>query len=484
MIAFRAVFFLIGSLLTILAFTMVIPLGVELLIFKTRQWQGFAISAFITGLVGTLLALSSRSGGKIELRVREAFVLTAASWVCTSLFAALPFFWSSLSLDYLDSWFESVSSLTTTGATVLYRLEKVPKGILLWRALLQWLGGTGIIVMAMTVLPILRIGGMQLFRSEFSDRSEKILPRVSQIATAILSIYLFFTVSCGLLLYLAGMGWFDAVCHAMATVSTGGLSTKDMSIFSFHSIAIELILIFYMVIGGTTFILFVKLWHGNYRAVWQDSQLRAYLGLIGIASLSGALWLWAKQDMGFLTGLRHSAFAVVSVITSTGYITEDYSSWGPFPFVLFFLLSLTGGCTGSTSGGMKILRFQVLIAVAMAHLHQLRRPHGIYLPTYQSQKISENISTSVFTFITLYGFCIILLAGGLSILGLDFVTSLSGAASALGNLGPGLGQMIGPSGTYADLESGPKALLMFGMVLGRLELLTILVLFMPSFWKD
>lgn len=484
MIAFRAVFYLIGILLSVIAVAMLIPLSVDLFIYRTGGWRGFAISAFITGFVGTLLVLSNRYEGKTELRVREAFLLTAASWISSSFFAGLPFFWSSLSLGFYDCWFESVSALTTTGSTVLAHLDKVSKGVLLWRALLQWLGGTGIIVMAMTILPILRIGGMQLFRNEFSDRSEKILPRVSQIASAILSIYFLFTLICTILLHLAGMKWFDAICHAMGTVSTGGLSTKDLSIGAFHSLSIELILIVFMLIGGTTFILFVKLWHRNFKAVWHDSQLRVYLGIIGIATLLSTVWLMIHQDFDFLSGLRHSIFAVVSVITSTGYSTEDYNLWGSFPLVLFFVLSLIGGCTGSTAGGIKIFRFQVLFAVALSHMRQLRRSHGVYLPTYQSQKISENISTSVFTFITLYAFCLIMLAGGLSICGLDFITSLSGAASALGNLGTGLGPLIGPNGTMASLDIAPKCLLMFGMILGRLELLAILILFMPSFWKD
>ena len=463
---------------------MLIPLSVDLLIYKAHGWRGFAISAFVTGLVGTLLILSNRSSRKIKLGVREAFLLTAGSWVATSFFAGLPFFWSPLSLSFLDCWFESVSSLTTTGSTILSHLDNIPKGILLWRSLLQWLGGTGIIVMAMTVLPILRIGGMQVFRNEFSDRSERILPRVSQIASAILSIYFIFTLACAVFLHLAGMKWFDAICHAMATVSTGGLSTKDLSIGAFHSFAIELVLMVFMVIGGTSFLLFIKLWHQNFKAVWQDSQLRVYLSIIGVSSLLMALWLSWHQGFGFLDSLRHASFAVVSVVTSTGYATEDYILWGPFPLVLFFLLSIIGGCTGSTSGGIKVFRFQVLLAVALSHLRQLRHPHGIYVPSYQSQKISENISTSVLTFITLYAFCLIMLAGGLSICGLDFISSLSGAASSLGNLGPGLTPLIGPQGSFTGLDIGPKCVLMFGMVLGRLELLTVLILFMPSFWRD
>lgn len=484
MIAFRAVFFLIGILLSISAVAMFIPLSVELIVYKTQGWRGFAISAFITGLVGTLLILSNQSRRKIKLGVREAFLLTVGSWVTTSFFAGLPFFWSSLPLNFLDSWFEAVSSLTTTGATALTQLDKAPRGILLWRSLLQWLGGTGIIVMAMTILPILRIGGMQVFRNEFSDHSEKILPRVSQIASAILSIYFVFTFTCAVLLHLAGMKWFDAICHAMTTVSTGGLSTKDLSIGAFHSLAMELILMIFMVIGGMTFILFIKLWRQNFKSVWQDSQLRTYLSFIGGASLLAALWLNFNQGFGFLDSFRHASFAVISVITSTGYSTEDYVLWGSFPLVLLFLLSIIGGCTGSTSGGVKVFRFQVLLTVALSHMRQLRRPHGIYVPSYHNQKVSETISTSVLTFITLYAFCLIMLTGGLSICGLDFMTSLSGASSSLGNLGPGITPLIGPQGSFSTLNGGAKCILMFGMILGRLELLAVLVLLMPSFWRD
>jgi trk system potassium uptake protein TrkH len=463
---------------------MLIPLSMELFIYRTDGWRGFVVSAFLTGLVGTLLVLSNRAQGKTELHLREAFLLTSASWGLISFFAGLPFFWSSLGLDFLDCWFEAVSSLTTTGSTILVNLDKMPKGILLWRALLQWLGGTGIIVMAMSILPVLRIGGMQVFRNEYSDRSEKILPRVSQIASAILSIYFGFTLICSVSLHLAGMKWFDAICHAMSTVSTGGFSTKDLSIGAFHSFAIEMIIMIFMIIGGTSFILFVKLWHRNYKAVWKDSQLRIYLSIIAIASLLGTLWLYLNQKVDFLNSLRQSSFAVISVITSTGYATQDYTTWGPFPIVLFLLLSIVGGCSGSTSGGIKIFRFQVLVAVALSHMRQLRRPHGIYVPIYQSQKITENVSTSVFTFIILYTFCLIVISCGLSISGLDFVASISSAAAAIGNLGPGLTQAIGPLGTFTDLSVASKGILMFGMILGRLELLAILILFMPSFWRD
>lgn len=484
MIDLRSVLFLTGALLCGITVTMVVPLFAELLIYKTKLWAGFAMSIFICGFFGTALTLANRPDGKISLGMREAFLMTSLSWVVLSVFAGLPFYYSNLELSFTNACFESVSSLTTTGATVIDNLDNASKGILLWRALLQWLGGTGIIVMAMTIFPTLRIGGMQLFRSEFSDRSEKILPRVSQIATAILVAYTFFTIACAILLYWAGMPTFDSICHAMGTVSTGGLSTRDASIGAYNNPIIEIITIAFMILGGSTLILYVRLWNGDTKAIRRDSQLKAYLGVILFASLVISMWHWGINKIDFLTSLRQGTFATVSIITSTGFVIADYSKWGNFPVMIFFILSLIGGCTGSTAGGIKIFRFQVLFALTRTHLLQLRRPHGVYVPLYQDQKISDSIAFSVFTFITLYCFCLIALACFLSAMGLDFITSLSSAASAIGNVGPGLGDLVGPHTSFSKLAEGPKLVMMLGMIIGRLELLTVLVLFMPSFWRD
>lgn len=319
---------------------MIIPLLTELLIYQSPLWPGFLVSIFICGFFGVALALANRPYGKIVLGMREAFLMTSLSWVILSVFAGLPFYYSNLNLNFVNACFEAVSSLTTTGSTVIEHLEGTPKGILLWRALLQWLGGTGIIVMAMTIFPTLRIGGMQLFRSEFSDRSEKILPRVSQIATAILAAYTFFTVLCAVLLYWAGMGIFDAICHAMATVSTGGLSTQDASIGAYNSPLIEFIVIIFMIIGGSTLILYVRLWNGDSKAIRRDSQLKAYLATLLIASLIICLWNWGVNKIDFLTSLRQGTFTTVSTITTTGFITADYGSLGKFPaYILFYFKS-------------------------------------------------------------------------------------------------------------------------------------------------
>jgi len=480
----RSVLFLTGTLLTGLTLAMVIPFLTEFFIYDSLYWAEFLISIFICGFFGGALSFANRPHGPIVLGMREAFLVTSLSWVVLSVFAGLPFYYSNLDLNFTNACFEAVSSLTTTGSTVIKGLDRSPKGILLWRAILQWLGGTGIIVMAMTIFPTLRIGGMQLFRSEFSDQSEKILPRVSQIASAILTAYVFFTVVCGILLYWAGMAPFDAICHAMASVSTGGLSTKDASIGAFNSPLIELIVIVFMILGGSTLILYVRLWNGDTKAIRRDSQLKVYLSVLCLASLAISIWNWGINKIDFLTSLRQGTFSAVSMITTTGFITADYGKWGGFPIMFFFILSLIGGCTGSTTGGIKIFRFQILFSLVKTQLMQLRRPHGVYVPLYQNQKVSDAVAFSVFTFVALYCFCLVILSLVFSSMGMDFIASLSGAASCLGNIGPGLGEHIGPHTSFASLSEAPKLAMMLGMILGRLELLTVLVLFMPTFWRD
>lgn len=485
MIDFRCVFFLTGILLSGLAITMSVPLGVELLWCEGNHWLGFLVSIFICGFFGSALVLSNRPQAKINLGMREAFLMTALSWIALSLFAGLPFYNNtSTDFTFTNAWFEAVSSLTTTGATVIEGLDHTSKGLLLWRALLQWLGGTGIVVMAMTIFPTLRIGGMQLFRSEFSDRSEKILPRLSQIVSGILSIYIVFTIVCALLLYWAGMTVFDAICHSMSTVSTGGFSTKDISFNFYNNPIIEIIVMIFMVLGGSTLMLFVRFWNGDTKVLGRDSQLRSYLLILCVTSMIVTFWRWFNSDTHFLEALRQGTFAIISIVTTTGFSNSDYGQWGFFYVMFFFILCFIGGCTGSTSGGIKVFRFQVLFALTKSHLMQLRRPHGVYVPLYQGHKISDSIAFSVFTFITLYCTCLILLALALAGMGLDFLTSLSGAAACMSNVGSGLGDFIGPHTSFAKLGDGPKYVMMVGMILGRLELLTVLVLFVPSFWRD
>lgn len=464
---------------------MAIPMLVELRD-QNQEWESFALSALIGIVLSLLFIFSTRSKDAINLRIQEVFLLTALSWIILCLFGGLPLFLSHyLHISFTDAIFESTSGLTTTGSTILINVENASRGILLWRALLQGIGGIGIIVMALTILPFLRIGGMQLFHSEFSDRSEKILPRVSQITSAIFLIYSLLIVTCIFLLALAGMTPFDALCHGLSTISTGGFSTHNDSINAYaDNIPVQIILMIFMVIGGSTLILFVRFGRGETRVLWQDAQMRSYLSVLGISTLLLSLWNIFVNHKNFSESLLDSSFSVISVITTTGFNTTDYSTWGGFPVVLFFFLMFTGGCTGSTSGGIKIFRFQVLFLIARMHLKLLRLPHGIFIPTYNKHPISEAITLSVLTFFTLYGFSFAAISAALALTDMDLVTSLSAAATALGNVGPGLGNVIGPAGTFAPLKNEAKWILIFAMILGRLELLTILILFTPSFWRD
>lgn len=474
---------IIGSLLAAIAVAMGVPALVDFVL-DDLDWQVFAASGLVTGFVSLVLILGTRVRDKAPMTVRQAFLLTTLAWVATATFGALPFMFSAMRLSFTDAFFEAMSGLTTTGSTVMSGLDTMPHGILLWRSILHWLGGIGIIVMAVAILPILRIGGMQLFKMESSDKTEKIKPRISQVAGGIATAYVSLTVACGLLLWLAGMTPFEAVNHAMSTLSTGGFSTSDSSVGHFRSAAVEWIIIAFMTIGGTSFILLITPWRRRRWAILRDSQFRWYLSFLGFFSLLLALWQWAVNDWSAHDSLRHAAFNVVSVVTTTGFASTDYSLWGGFPQVVFFILTFIGGSTGSTSGGIKIFRWEVLFAMAGIHLKRLMHPHGIFVIDFNKQRISDQVVDSVLGFMVLYVLSFAALALALTMTGLDAVTSLTGAATAISNVGPGLGEIIGPAGNFAPLPDTAKWLCSFGMLLGRLELFTVLVLFTRSFWRE
>jgi trk system potassium uptake protein TrkH len=482
MIDLRPVLFITGLFLSILAGGMCVP-AIADLAFDDQDWRVFAASGAVTMFAGVSLSLANRPRERFDISLRSAYLLTTLSWVSASFFGALPFMFSDLKLGLADAMFETMSGLTTTGSTVIVGLDDQPVGILLWRGILNFLGGIGIIAMAVAVLPFLRIGGMQLFRAESSDRSDKILPSVTQLALHLLVIYTAFVAFFSMALALAGMGPLDASTHAMAALATGGFSTKDASIGHYDSVAIEIILIVAMAVGGTTFTLFVRAWRGDFRSILKDSQLRWYLAISAIASIAIAAWQWLINAMEPLTALRHATFNVVSIMTTTGFASTDFGQWGAFPGVIFFLLMFIGGCTGSTSGAIKVFRLQVLYKIMRAQFRRTLYPHATFTPTYQGQPITESVIASVMTFITLYVVIWALLALGLALTGVDLVTALTGAAAALGNIGPGLGDIIGPAGTFQPLSDAAKWICTLGMMLGRLELLTVLLLLTPMFWR-
>ncbi len=478
---FRPIFLVIGLLLATLALMMLIPTAVDFLA-SNPDWEVFAISSGVTLFVGVAMALTSRAGA-MNLSIRQAFLMTTLSWLTLTFFASLPFVYTQLGLSFTDAFFEAMSGITTTGSTVITGLDGLTTGILLWRALLQWLGGIGIIVMAIAVLPILKVGGMQLFRMESSDQSEKALPRAAQVASAIGVIYLLLTVACAGAYWLAGMNGFESFAHAMTTIATGGFSTSDGSIGHFDSAWIDIIATVFMIIGALPFLLYLRTLQGNFRAMFSDSQVQCFLSTVTLAVLMAAGWLWLENGLGPILALRLASFNIVSIITGTGYATSDFSLWGSFALPIFFFIMFIGGCAGSTTCGIKIFRFQVLYAAARTQVHHLLQPHGVFIPYYNRRPISEEVIVSVLSFFFMWFLSFSLLALALGLLGLDFLTAFSAAATAIANVGPALGPIVGPSGTFQALSDEAKWLLSGGMLLGRLELFTVIVLFSRSFWR-
>ena len=481
MIDFRPILFIVGILLTTLAVAMTLPAMADA-IAANPDWQVFAASAALTFFIGIVLILTTRTG-KRRINLRQAFLLTALCWLVIPLVGALPFAYSLLDMDYSDAFFEAMSGVTTTGSTVIVGLDTAPPGILLWRALLQWLGGIGIIAMAITVLPMLQVGGMQLFRMESSDKSEKAMPRMAQVATWTGVIYLALTLVCAALYWSAGMSGFDSVAHAMTTIATGGFSTHDGSVGYFDSSLIDSIAVLFMIVGSLPFVLYLRAVRGAPGHLWRDRQVRLFVTILALAVAGMTFYLNMTRDVEALTALRLSAFNVISVITGTGYATADFGLWGGFAVAALFCMMFIGGCAGSTTCGLKIFRFQVLYAAAHIQLRRLLQPNGVFIPYYNNKPIEDSVLASVMAFFFLFILCWVALAVGLGLAGLDFLTATSGAASAIANVGPGLGPVIGPAGNFAGLPEPAKWLLAAGMLLGRLELFTILVLLMPSFWR-
>jgi len=478
---FRPVFLVIGILLSTLAVFMCIPAIVDLHA-GNPDWQVFAASAGVTLFVGVAMAFASNSGGR-NLTVRQAFLMTTLAWLFLTIFAAMPLRFSELGLSYTDSFFEAMSGLTTTGSTVITGLNTAPPGILIWRALLQWVGGIGIIVMAIAILPLLRVGGMQLFRMESSDQSDKAMPRAAQVASVIGIIYVLLTLAWAGGYWAAGMSGFDAVAHAMTTIATGGFSTTDNSLGHFDSAAIDAIATAGMIMGALPFLLYLKTIQGDWSTLFRDSQVQWFIAVTVLAVLTATGWLWLDEGRALTDSLRYASFNVVSIITGTGYATEDYTLWGAFATPMFFFIMFIGGCAGSTTCGIKVFRFQVLYSAAWTQMHHLLQPNGIFIPHYNRRPISDEVIVSVLSFFFVFGICYALLALGLGMLGLDFLTAISSAATSISNVGPALGPIAGPAGTFQTMPDAAKWLLSAGMLLGRLELFTVLVLFTRSFWR-
>ena len=478
----KTVFFAIGILLVILGAFMLIPFFVQLI--YDEKNSTFLSSASVTAFIGILLILTNIEENR-KLNLQQAFLLTTLSWLSIAIFGCLPFLLSNLNLTVVDAFFESMSGITTTGSTIISNLDDSPKSILMWRAILQWLGGIGIIVMAITILPLLKIGGMQLFKKESSDTTEKILPKTREVTLIISIIYLTLTLMCGVAYWIAGMNSFDSIAHSMTTIATGGFSTYSDSIGFFQNPKIEVVSIIFIILGSIPFIVYLKFVKGDKKIFFTDVQIRGLIYILIISILLMLMYLISiNNEFNFLETLRISTFNVVSILSGTGYVTADFSLWGKFPLIFFLFLMFIGGCAGSTTCGIKIFRFQILGHFILNQIKKLVYPHGVFSIKYNKEKISNTFIYSIITFIFLYFFIFFTLAILLSLNGLDFITAISGAASAISNVGPGLGDIIGPNGNYSSLPNFSKLSLSFGMLLGRLELFAVLVLFFPSFWKN
>jgi len=482
---FRPVMFINGLLLMVLALGMTPPMVADL-ITHNPDWHVFAGSALATLMAGLLLVLS-QGGSELELNIKQAFMLTTTGWITLAAFASLPLHFSNLNIDTTDAFFEAMSGLTTTGSTVLAGLDTMPPGILLWRGILQWIGGIGIIVMAIAILPFLRSGGMQLFRTESSDTSDtsdRVVPRIKRMTGGLVLTYALLTTSCAVALWSAGMTPLDAVIHAMTTLSTGGFSSHDASIAYFDSALIEYIVLAFMVSSSIPFIVYLKFAHGDLGAFRRDPQIRGLFAILSTMTVILSTWLVFKGDFPILDALRLSAFNIVSVISTTGFASTDYTLWGSLPLGAFFLMTFIGGCTGSTSGGIKILRFQVLRMVFAGYVWRLLYPHGVRAHTFGGSVVTADVAVGVLVFtlvfVVMTGFVGLVLTS----LGLDFDTAMSGAATAIANVGPGLGDIIGPTGNFQPLPDAAKWVLAFSMLLGRLEFFTVLVLFTPGYWRS
>ena len=476
----RPVLYVIGLFLCIMAVSLILPMMADLY-WGHDDWKVFFLSIIITAFFGGSLVLSN-AGQSFSINTKQAIVLIFLSWISLVLFASLPFTLCELDMPFTDAFFEAMSGLTTTGSTVIVGLDNAPPGILLWRAILQWLGGIGIIIMAMSVLPFLKIGGMQIFQTELSE-NEKVLPRTAQLASSIGGIYIILTIMCVIAYMFTGLSTFDSIAHAMTTIATGGFSTYDASIGYFDSPATKMVAMLFMILGGIPFVLYLKAIRGDVMPLVRDTQVQWFISIILIICTLIIAYLTLTKGESLMGITLDVFFNVISLLTGTGYTTSDYGLWGVFPVSVLFFLMVVGACAGSTSCGIKIFRFQVFYAIANVQLKKLVHPHGVFNATYNGKPLPKDVPISVMSFLFLFALSFALIAVALSLVGLDFMTAMSGAATSIANVGPGMGDIIGPSGNFSTLPDSAKWILSTSMLLGRLEILTVLVMLHPNFWR-
>lgn len=471
---------IVGALVLGVGLLMLAPLAVDIAGGRI-QTSPFAFGFVTTVFAGATMLVATAGREAIELSRRQAFLTTGLVWLIAPVFGALPMVGAGMS--FVDGYFEVASGLTTTGATVITRLDAQAPSLLLWRSLLQWLGGIGIVVIAIIVMPVLRVGGMQLFRTESSDQSDKVFGRGYDLVVWIGYVYFGLTILCAMVYALLGMNAFDAVNHAMTSIATGGFSTHDSSFGYFQSPEIEWAATLFMAAGALPFVAYIRALRGKGRAVFSDIQVRAFVFIIAAAAVAVATTLSVVAGVEAGDALRLATFHVVSIVTGSGFVVDDYTKWGNFAPGAFLVLMFIGGCSGSTAGGIKVYRLQILLKLAHAHLKRLISPSQAIVVTYGARRVGDEIEIAILTFLVAMLVSTAAFTAILSWIGLDLVTALSAAATCLSNVGPGLGDIIGPAGNYAPLPDAAKVILALAMILGRLEFFTLLVLLTPSFWR-
>jgi trk system potassium uptake protein len=478
---FRPIINILGLLLCIESIALLIPMFFDL-INQNQDWKQFFFISCLTFLVGLVLYVGFKKEN-IKINLRQAFLLTILSWFLIAFFGSLPFMYTSSSLNFTDAFFEAVSGITTTGSTVILNLDVLSEGILIWRSLLQWFGGIGIIVLAVAILPTLQIGGMQLLHMEHDDPYEKTLPKINKFIIEITSLYVGLTILCFFSYYIFGMTAFDSLIHCMSTISTGGFSNHSLSFGYFKSHSLENVSIIFMILGSLPFVIFIQFIHGQKMSIFKDDQIKLFLSLLLIIIFITSIWLANYLKIDFLESIRLATFNITSILTGTGYTSSNYNNWGGFGLVIILMIMFIGGCAGSTTGGIKIFRFQILFRGVRLQIKKLTKPHAVFLMKFNNKTVTENTYTSIISFFFIYVLLFIFTAVSLSLFGLDFLTSLSASASAISNVGPGIGEIIGPNGNYSSINDIAKWILAITMLVGRLEIFTILVLFSKNFWK-
>lgn len=480
MIGYKQIFYVLGLLLILMGMAMLIPASVDI-IYNNKDWEVFVLSSAIAIFLGGLMSIPTRDVGE-NLNKRELLILIPLAWITMPSIATLPIYTSELGLSFTDAYFESLSGMTTTGATILSNLDNAPPGILLWRSILQWMGGIGIVIMASGLLPIAQVGGMQLLQLEFDSRMEKILPRTAQLSLVIVLLYSAITLVCACLYFIFGMSGFDAINHAMTTVATGGYSTHDASIGYFNNDKIIITSIIFMIISSFSFVMIITTVRGQIGELFRDVQAKWLITILSTVTI----YMVYKNINSFdnlYDNILHTTFTITSLITGTGYTTFNYNLWGTVTVPLLVLIMIMGGSAGSTTCGIKMFRLKIMFETINSYLKNLIQPNGVFLPYYGKKSISQDVSISVIGYLVVFLFTLLIFTIVFSALGYDIVTALSAASSALSCVGPGIGDIIGPNSNYGDVSTSFKWVFTFGMLIGRLEIFTVLVLLSPSFWN-